>query len=108
MPEIPAPDTSALLVYGPLGTIAAVLLFFVLRYGPRLIEGHISFMGTCEKTQVKIAGALETLSENHDASEFRHAKTHKALAHIAHAGKEATTCPDTIKHLDRAIDELQK
>lgn len=98
---------SLLMTYGPLGVLAGIVLFFVLRYGPRVIEGHVSLMQTCETTQKTIADALETMSEGQDSSSKHHGRTHKALAHIATAHREASTCPDVQKELDKAIDVLR-
>ena len=104
--EAAAPDLTILLAYGPLGIIAAFVFYFVLRYGTRLIEGHLSFMSVCEKSQAKIADALDTMSESHTSSGTSHAKTQKALKHIVRAGKEATECKDVHGHLDNALREL--
>lgn len=107
MPEIAPPDTSALLVYGPLGAIAAVVLYFVIRYGPTLVEAHLGFMETAKNTQQQLATNLETLTENHEVSAKHHAKTHRAIGRLVDAAKESTTCPDVQRHLDRAHDELR-
>lgn len=97
-----------LLGYGPLGVIALIGLYFVVYYGPRIIEAHISFTTTCKETQVRIADTMETLTETHGISGKHHNTTHKVLGHFAHAAKEAIDCPDVQKHIDKAIDELGK
>jgi hypothetical protein len=99
---------TVLLGYGPLGVFAVVALGFIIWYGPRLFEGHISFMKTCELTQSSLATNLSTLTESHMALEQKHDKTHRALGHIANAGKESTDCTEAQRHYERAIDELNR
>ena|SRR5687768_2893022 len=107
-PDALPPDwMNLLLAYGPLGVLALLVLYFVVKYGPRIIEGHLSLTRTCETTQERIAGALETMSEGQGSSDKNHSKTHRALAHIAAAHREASTCPDVQRELDKATDVLR-
>ena len=102
-PEIPLPDVSTFAVWGPLGVIFAIGVYFSLRYGHRILDGHIAFMDTAKTTQTTLAESFKSLSERDEG----HAKTHQALGHAFHAAKEITTCADAHRHLDRAIDSLQ-
>ena len=97
---------SLLATYGPLGIIAAIVCFFVLRYGPRIIEGHLSLTKTCETTQLRMADALETMSESQTSSASHHSKTHRALVHIATAYKKTDAASEVHQELNRAIQIL--
>jgi hypothetical protein len=52
-----------LLGYGPLGLIVAGVAWLFWRYGPKLIDGHVSLMTTLEDTARRQTAALERLSD---------------------------------------------
>lgn len=86
---------------GPLWAVFAVLLYFVVWYGPGLLNGHRVMMQKMGDSGMTTAKCLETLTES-DAG------TKRALVHVIEAGKEATNCPKVHGHLDRARNELDR
>ena len=90
-----------LLGYGPLGVFACIVGWFVIWYGPRVIQAHLEFIKTCQDTLLRLSEAYERLSSDRP-------KTHKILGHLANAGKAAITDPDVHRHLDKALEELER
>lgn len=95
-----------LLGYGPLGVFCLVGLYFLIRYGTRLVEGHLSYMHTSEVTQKSLTANLETLTESHTALDGKHEKTHRALGHLANAAKESDICQGAQQYVEKALDVL--
>ncbi|MGH9932124.1 MAG: hypothetical protein ACREA9_23220 [Pyrinomonadaceae bacterium] len=101
--ELPMPSIDKFMVWGPMGVLFVVGMYFVLRYGHRILDGHVSFMETAKTTQTTLADSYRTLSERDDVD-----RTNRALGHIVNAAKEATDSPGIHKHLDRAGEELSR
>lgn len=107
--------STVLLAYGPLGVIAVTVFYFVYTYGPRIIEGHVSFMTLCRETHAqqqdynrRLTVSLESLNEAVTVANSKHDKTHRMIGHVAEAGKMVTNCQEAQRHLDRAIDERER
>jgi hypothetical protein len=111
---ITPPDFSMLLAYGPLGLVFAVLLYFVVYYGPSIFKGHIDTMACFRESSVKNAEwqarqtiALESLTQTASIHATDCKRTHKALGHIAEAGKlvmpQGVAAADAHRHLDKVI-----
>ena len=103
--------SSLLLDKGPLVAIALLVGYFVVTYGPRLLEGHIAYMNASRESISSLSSSLEKLTEN----SHQHGKvcesTNRAVGHLAEAGKLAFTGPtaqDVHRHLDKAIDEVER
>lgn len=112
-PVFPTGWETLLFAYGPLGVIAAVLLYFVMWYGPRFFEANFRLMNTCEVTQKQIADSLKSLSETATTSDMNHSKTHEGLRHLAcaadaHAKKRQDLGSDVVIHLENAKKALEK
>lgn len=71
--------------YGPMGLVSAVLGWLLWKYGPRMVEAHMSFMESCDKIQTEQAVALRTLAENDVNKAKQHSKTHRMLGRHADA-----------------------
>src|SRR4051794_412048 len=108
------PDYSLLLAYGPLGLVFAVLLYFVIYYGPQIIRNHIDTMECFRKASAENAGwqarqttALESLTQTASAQSHICSKTHKMLGHVAEAGKlvmpQGVAAAEAHRHLDKVI-----
>lgn len=103
--------SSVILDKGPLVAIALCVGYFVVTYGPRLIEGHISYMNASKESIGSLTKSLETLTENSTSHGEVCKSTNRAVGHLAEAGKLAftgPTAPDVHRHLDRAIDEVER
>lgn len=107
--------TSLLLAYGPPGTLAAIVGYFVLGYGPKLIEAHLSFTNLCRETHVQqqkynesVSKSLETLTASSEAHRADCRRTQRMVAHLAEAGKAATDCAEVKMHLDMALAEITR
>lgn len=98
---------SLLTTYGPLYAIFAVVLGFMVWYGPRLVTAHLAHVESSKQTQESLATSYKTLTESQLLNGAGCGKTHRVLGHFAEAAKEATTCPDVHRHIDRALDELR-
>lgn len=99
-PELSIPDLGSLAVYGPLGILFAVFIYFLMRYGSRWFEGQITMMSVMTECSKDIKDNIQALSENTK----EHAKIPLMLGHIAEAAKAATDNSEVKRHLDRAID----
>jgi len=98
------PNLSLYAVWGPLGILFGLFVYFVVRYGDKLVSSHISFMKTAELTQMELSTSFRTLAEMDGCL-----KTNRVLDHFANAGKEAAKAhPEVQRQLDRAIDELSR
>lgn len=54
-------------LYGPGFVLNVVMIWLLIRYTPRLIESHITFMATTSKTQTAQAEALGHLADGIEA-----------------------------------------
>jgi len=100
LPAVNLPDLGSLAVYGPLGILFAVFIYFLIRYGGRWFEGQIVMMSTMSECSRDIKNNISVLTENMQV----HAKVPLMLGHIAEAAKAATSDPEVKRHLDKAID----
>jgi hypothetical protein len=108
---VPLDWTSVLLDKGPLVAIALLVGYFVVTYGPRLIEGHLAYMASGRENLTSLTRSLETLPEKSTEHGATCRRTQKMVGHIAEAGKLAftgPTAPDVHRHLDKAIDEVDR
>jgi len=103
--------SSLLLDKGPLVAIAAMLGYFVIVYGPRLFEGHIAYMNASRESITSLSSSMATLTANSTEHGKICEATNRAVGHLAEAGKLAftgPTAPDVHRHLDKAIDEVER
>jgi membrane-associated HD superfamily phosphohydrolase len=94
-----------LLGYGPLGVFCGVVLYFVVVYGRRVAEGHITLVSTLRESAVTTSQALQTLSNtqaNHD--EFKRS-TSLQFAKLVDTQKQIV---DTQQEMVRAQREIQR
>jgi hypothetical protein len=93
--------------HGPSGAFFAIVGFLTWKYGPQIIEAHLSFVRNTDKTQGQIADSLTTLTETHAVEVAGHKATHKAQGHIAEGLRKMTDDPEAKVHFDRAMDVLE-
>lgn len=89
-PATPVPHDwyQVLVVQGPLTVMFLIGVYFLIWYGPGLLNGHREMMQ-------KVGDSLETLTANDT-------RQTKSLKHIVSAGEQMTDCPVVKEHLKKA------
>jgi membrane-associated HD superfamily phosphohydrolase len=101
-----------LLGYGPLGVFCGVALYFVVIYGRRMAEGHITLVSTLQDSSVKTSAALETLSNtqaNHD--EFKRSTSVQFAKLVETQGQIVETQQEMVRaqrEIQREVSEQRK
>lgn len=68
--------------YGVSGTLIVMLVWGLVKYGPRLIEAHISFVQAVQNQGVKVVDLNEEISER---QKYHAMQTQQALDAIRHS-----------------------
>lgn len=103
-----------LFAYGPLGVFAAVILYFVVRWGDKIASGHVELVRVCGETQARNASSLEGIRQAVDSFMVSAGvqgtagkKTHVIIAHLARGHVAEAASPESKKHFERAVEEAQ-
>lgn len=103
--ESPAlPSLTSLVVYGPLGILFAVFIYFLVRWGDKWMSGQVTMMTVMADCTKSNTDNLTVLTESVKVQ----VKVPRMLCHIAEAAKAATSDPEVKRHLDRVIDEHER
>lgn len=83
----PPDPFDVLIVYGPLGVFSGLALYFVVRYGTRLLDKHLEFLEYCkthlEHTRILVEQQTAFLREVRDAMVAELRETRRLIYKLA-------------------------
>jgi len=100
-------DIAEFIKYQGVSTVVVcILLWFMVKYAPRLVKAHTEFVDSTAATQISLAKASEIMSESMRIQGHDYLHVKKALSHLVDAARVSTDCREVHHHLDLAKQKL--